>query len=176
MRFLAGILTGVVLVGAGAGAYLLSGRFDPSAIRPPSAIEKRVAGLALERSVARRAGKATNPFASRPDVARGALDHYKEMCVFCHGAPGVDASEAGEGLNPPAPDLTVARIQSRTDAELFWIVQNGIRMTGMPAFGPTHKDEELWKMVSFLRHLPELSAEEQKALKGAETGEPAHHD
>ena len=76
------------------------------------------------------------------------------MCVSCHGAPGVDASEAGDGLNPPAPDLTLPRVQKRTDGELFWLVQNGIRMTGMPAFGTTHKDEEIWKIVAFVRRLP----------------------
>jgi mono/diheme cytochrome c family protein len=55
-------------------------------------------------------------------------------------------------------------VQKRTDGELFWVVQNGIRMTGMPAFGPTHKDEEIWKIVAFLRHLPALTPEEEKAL------------
>jgi mono/diheme cytochrome c family protein len=93
------------------------------------------------------------------------------MCVSCHGAPGVDASPVGEGLNPPAPDLTLARIQERSDGELFWLVQNGIRMTGMPAFGPTHRDEEIWEIVAFLRHLPELTPEEEKALASKEQPE-----
>ena len=80
----------------------------------------------------------------------------------------MDVSEIGEGLNPPAPDLTLPRVQGRPDGELFWIVSNGIRTTGMPAFGPTHKPEEIWKIVSLIRPLPELTAEEQKALKAAE--------
>ena len=81
----------------------------------------------------------------------------------------MDPSEIGEGLNPPAPDLTQPSVQSKTDGELFWIVQNGIRMTGMPAFGPTHKDEELWTLVAFMRHLPELTrAEEAELEKGRE--------
>jgi mono/diheme cytochrome c family protein len=88
------------------------------------------------------------------------------MCVTCHGAPGVDPSEAGQGLNPPAPDLTLAKVQARSDGELFWIIQNGIRMTGMPAFGPTHKEQAIWRMVAFVRHLPELSKDEEKALSG----------
>jgi mono/diheme cytochrome c family protein len=93
---------------------------------------------------------------------------------MCHGAPGVEESEFGQGLNPPAPDLTLPVIQKMSDGELFWIVSNGIRMTGMPAFSPTHKPEEVWKIVSFVRHLPELTDEEQKAL-GAGTDEKAHH-
>jgi mono/diheme cytochrome c family protein len=79
----------------------------------------------------------------------------------------VDASEIGEGLNPPATDLTLARVQDRADGELFWIVQNGIRMTGMPAFGPTHREEEIWKIVAFLRHLPEITPEEERQLGGS---------
>ncbi len=165
MKFLTGLITGFLLLGLAAAAVVATGSFNTSANVPPSTLEKRLAGMALDRSVARRAPKAANPFSGNPDAARGGMAHYKEMCVFCHGAPGVDASEAGEGLNPPAPDLTLARIQQRTDGELFWIIQNGIRMSGMPAFGPTHKDEEIWKIVSVVRQLPRLTAEEQKALK-----------
>ena len=89
-------------------------------------------------------------------------------------APGVDASEAAAGLNPPAPDLTLPRVQARPDGEIFWIVSNGIKMTGMPAFSPTHKPDEIWKVVAFLRHLPEISEEEKKILK-AGTEEAEHH-
>jgi mono/diheme cytochrome c family protein len=179
MKFLAGILTGLILLAVGAAAVAYTGVFDVSASRPPSGLEKRVAGFALDHSVAKRAPKGENPLAKSPDAARVGMAHYREMCVFCHGAPGVDASEAGEGLNPPAPDLTGKKTQARTDGELFWIVQNGIRMTGMPAFGSTHKDEELWKMVAFLRHLPSLTPEEEKALKSAAAdggAEESHHD
>jgi mono/diheme cytochrome c family protein len=165
MRFMAGVIAGLLLLGLAAAVVVLSGLFNVSAIAPPSAIEKRLAEVALDRSVARRAPKGPNPFAASTGGLQGGIAHYKEMCVFCHGAPGVDASEAGEGLNPPAPDLTLAKVQKRTDGELFWILQNGIRMTGMPAFGPTHKDEELWKTVAFLRHLPKLTPEEEKALR-----------
>jgi mono/diheme cytochrome c family protein len=175
MKFLAGVIVGILILGAAAGLIVLSGSFNTSANVPPSALEKRLAAVALDRSVARRAPKESNPMTSSPEALRGGMEHYKEMCVFCHGAPGVDASEAGEGLNPPAPDLTLTKVQKRTDGELFWILQNGIRMSGMPAFGPTHKDEEIWKLVAFLRHLPALTAEEQKALR-PEGSEHDHHD
>jgi len=176
MKFLAGFLTCLILLAVGAGAVAFTGSFDVSASRPPGTLEKRLAGFALDHSVARRAPKVHNPQGKSPDAVRGGMAHYKEMCVFCHGAPGVDASEAGEGLNPPAPDLTGRKTQARTDGEIFWILKNGIRMTGMPAFGPTHKDEELWKMVAFLRHLPELTPEETKALKLSEEADEQHHD
>lgn len=168
MKFVAGVIAGLLLLGLGVAAVVLSGVYNVSANVPPSAIEKRLAQTAVDRSVARRAPRGPNPLAASPGAVRGGMAHYKEMCVFCHGAPGVKTSEAGEGLNPPAPDLTKTGVQKRTDGELFWIVQNGIRMTGMPAFGPTHKDEEIWKMVAFLRHLPELTPEEEKALSAEE--------
>lgn len=173
MRFLAGVIVGFLLVGLVAAVFVYSGAFNASANIPPSALEKRLAEVALDRSVARRAPKGPNPLASSPGAVQVGMAHYKEMCVFCHGAPGVDASEAGDGLNPAAPDLTLTKVQKRTDGELFWILQNGIRMTGMPAFGPTHKDEEIWKMVAFLRHLPELTAEEQESLRSEEGSD--HH-
>ncbi len=165
MRFLSGAIFGLVAVLAAGAAFVWAGLFNTAATAPPGKLERQVAGIALDRSVQRRAPKIANPLKPGPDVARGGLAHYKGMCVTCHGAPGVDPSEAGEGLNPAAPDLSTGKVQKRTDGELFWLVQNGIRMTGMPAFGPTHSDEEIWKIVAFVRRLPALSPEEQEELK-----------
>ena len=167
MRFLAGLVFGIVAMGAGAAAVVLTGWFDVAASIPPGALEKKLAGLARDRSVTRRAPRATNPVGKDMGAVKAGGEHYKEMCVACHGAPGVDPSEIGEGLNPPAPDLTLERVQRRSDGELYWIVQNGIRMSGMPAFGATHKERQVWEIVAFLRHLPELTPEERKALTEA---------
>ena len=167
MRFLAGVVFGVLALAVAGAAFVFTGWFDVAASVPPGAFEKRFAGIARDRSVARRAPHATNPLGKDPAAIRDGGEHFKEMCVTCHGAPGVDASEIGDGLNPPAPDLTLTRIQARPDGELFWIVQTGIRMSGMPAFGPTHKDREIWAIVAFLRHLPSLTPEEEKALAEA---------
>jgi len=167
MKFLSGMVFGILVLLAAGAAFVGTGLFNTAAIVPPGALERKVAAIALDRSVQRRAPKAGNPLKAGPEVLREGLAHYKAMCVTCHGGPGVDASEAGEGLNPPAPDLTTGKVQRRTDGELFWLVQSGIRMTGMPAFGPTHKDEEIWKIVTFLRRLPALSPDEARELKTA---------
>jgi mono/diheme cytochrome c family protein len=166
MRFLSGVIFGIAALVAGGAAFIGAGLFNTAATVPPGALERRVAGFALDRSVHRRAPKAANPVKPDPEVIRAGLAHYKAMCVSCHGAPGVNASQAGEGLNPPAPDLSAGKVQKRTDGELFWLVQGGIRMTGMPAFGPTNNDEEIWKIVAFLRRLPALSPEQERELKG----------
>jgi mono/diheme cytochrome c family protein len=148
-----------------AGIILAAGLIDFSASKPAGHLEERVAAFALNRSIARHAPKAANPLARSPEAAAAGLALFKTQCVSCHGAPGVDPTEAGASLNPPAPGLTLARVQSRSDGELKWIVSNGIRMTGMPAFGASRSEEEIWQLVSALRRLPRLTPEERQILR-----------
>src|SRR5712692_9137251 len=176
MRFLAGFFVGLLVVALGLAAVFATGAYNVAASSPPSKLENRIATFALNKSVGKRAPGGKNPFAASPQVLGEGFAHYKENCVSCHGAPGVDASEAAEGLNPPAPDLTLPRVQARPDGEIFWIVSNGIKMTGMPAFSPTHKPDECWKVVAFLRHLPEITEEEKKILKAGTEESEHHHD
>lgn len=175
MRFLSGIIFGILLIAAGAAAIVFTGSFNTSAEDPPSKMERRLAEFALNKSVARRAPNRKNPLPATPETLRGGLAHFRENCVICHGAPGVDPGEIGQGLNPGAPDLTLPRVQARTDGQLYWLVDEGIRMTGMPAFGPTHGENELWQIVAFLRHLPEITEEEKAQLKGKREEAEHHH-
>jgi cytochrome c553 len=87
--------------------------------------------------------------------ARGAKA-FDEMCSGCHGAPGQKPFLGAADMNPPPPDLADV-VSQRTPNELFWVVKNGIRMTGMPAWGPTHSDTQIWDLVAFMKRLPELS-------------------
>lgn len=105
---------------------------------------------------------------------------YREMCVICHGTPGGKPSPLAKGLNPEPPDLTKDE-DHMSDAELFWVTKNGIRMTGMPAWGPSHGDEELWDIVAFVKALPNMSAADYLALDhrlppGHDDGVPQHGD
>jgi mono/diheme cytochrome c family protein len=170
VKFILGIVVGVLLVVVAAAAIVYTGSFNVAATVPPSRMERRLATLALDKSVARRAPDQKNPLAMNAETLRKGLHEFGENCLVCHGAPGVDPGEIGQGLNPGAPDLTLPRVQARTDGQLFWITANGIRMTGMPAFGPTHDDNEIWQIVAFLRHLPEITDEEQRELE-KEAGE-----
>ena len=176
MRFLLGVVFGILLVAAGAAAIVYTGSFNTSAEDPPSRMEKRIATYALNRSVARRAPDRKNPLPATPENLRGGLAHFRENCLVCHGAPGVDPGEIGQGLNPGAPDLTLPRVQARTDGQLYWLVDEGIRMTGMPAFGPTHKENELGQIVGFLRHLPEITDQEKAQLQREKEGAEHHHE
>ena len=82
-----------------------------------------------------------------------------------------NATLRGQGLNPGPPPLEIEKVQKRTEAELFWIIKNGIRMTGMPAFGLNHSDEEIGDIVRFVRHLPKLTDEEKAQLQKASEGD-----
>ena len=176
MRLLAGIIVGILIVVVIGVAYVLTGSFDPSAAKPPGKLEQWLASFAFERSLVRRAPRVENPRPPSPDLLTEGIAHYRANCLPCHGAPGVEPFEFGQGLNPPAPDLSDPHVQARTDGQLFWIIRHGIRMTGMPAFEPTHGDQDIWSIVAFLRRLPMISPEERQLLESAHEAQEHHHD
>ena len=143
----------------------MAGLVDFSASKPPGRLEERVAQFVLDRSIERHARKEVNPLAGSPEAARAGLRLFLTHCVACHGAPGVDPTEGGASLNPPAPGLTVGRVQARPDGELRWIVSHGIRMTGMPAFSPSRTQEEIWQLIAALRRLPRLTDGDRRELR-----------
>jgi len=174
MKFLAGVVATVV-VGLAIGAFILgTGRFNVAATAAPDIADK-VAPWVLDKSVKRGARDVANPIATDPGgVARG-LIHYRENCLPCHGAPGVDPAEFQEGMNPSPPVIDASVLQDASDAELFWVVKNGIRMTGMPGFGVNHSDDEIRDIVAFVRHVPKITDEERQALTAPPVGEAHHH-
>ena len=156
------------LVALCAGIVLAAGLVDFSASTPPSRVEERLATFALNRSIAAHAPKTVNPLAASPAAASAGLVLFRTHCVMCHGAPGVDPTEAGASLNPPAPGLTLPRVQKRPDGELFYIVSHGVKMTGMPSFSGARSDQEIWELVAALRHLPRLTDEEKRQLRASD--------
>jgi mono/diheme cytochrome c family protein len=155
-----GILAALVFVPL---LLLYSGLYDVSAANPDAGWLQRSLEIARERSVHRRARTLQVPDLSNPRLVREGLVHYHFMCVTCHGSPGIPASEIGQGLSPYPPELANETLRA-SDAEVFWVIKNGIRMTGMPAFGLTHDDEDLWAIVAFLKTLPRLSQQEYHAM------------
>lgn len=170
LSFAAGILVTLVVP----IIVLALGAINMGADVKPGLIEKTLAPWAVDRSVEKRATKEKNPYSEDLAAIATGLDHYRENCVMCHGAPDVAGAELSRRLNPPAPSLGKGE-DDTLDGELFWIIKHGIRMTAMPAFGSTHSDEEIRKIVAFIRHLPDLTALERDSLQ-AVTGEEAHHD
>jgi mono/diheme cytochrome c family protein len=164
------LLTAVAVLAILAAVFLgvvYSGAYDVAATSPDAGLVAWALEETQERSIERRAAVVEVPPLDRPELLAEGLIHYHEMCVTCHGAPGVPASEIGKGLSPFPPELN-EEAEELTPGELFWVVNNGIKMTGMPAFGPTHSDEQVWAIVAFVRGLPEMTpAEYAQAVQDA---------
>ena len=150
------VLALIVIIGA---TIAFGGFYDISAMHEEGKMRAWLFSTVMDNSVERRARGIEIPaLGDSAQVAEG-FEHFNEMCVTCHGAPGVQKSETGEGLNPKAPDLAKAALDWN-DAELFWIIKNGVRMTGMPAFGPTHGDDKIWAIVAFVRKTEKMTPAE----------------
>ncbi len=105
-----------------------------------------------------RAGEEKRGSWSEEQIRMGFKD-FDAMCITCHPAPGKERSDISKGLRPEPPDLAKASKQW-TNAQLLWIVKNGVNMTGMPAFGRTHDDERIWGIVGFISKLQGMSAQD----------------
>jgi mono/diheme cytochrome c family protein len=144
-------------------AFVHSGIYDVAASTPDNGMIAWALRRTQHSSVERRAEGIQVPPLDDPDMIKRGLIHYYEMCVVCHGAPGVKPSEIAQGLNPYPPELA-EKAEPDEAAEFFWIVKHGIKMTGMPAFGVTHTDGEIWAMIAFLQKMPKLSPEEYQKM------------
>ncbi len=113
--------------------------------------------------------RAANPVAFSPEVWAQSRAHFADHCASCHANDGSGNTELGRGLFPRAPDMRLAQTQDKTDGELYWIIENGIRLTGMPAWGAGGGDDaDTWKLVHFIRRLKELTPEQLKEMAAAE--------
>ena len=183
MKILLTVLITLAVLVLAALAFIFSGIYDVSATSPDSGLVYWALDTARGRSVHRAAealeGKVTVPDLADPARFKNGFVHYHAMCASCHSAPGVSMSEIGQGLNPSPPLLSRVGAEDEPE-ELFWVIKNGIKMTGMPAFGVTHTDEDLWSIVAFLRKMGSLSSEDYQALVDeAGLGPPSeehHHD
>ena len=162
-----GLALVVLAMAGGATALWLFVRYGVSARDQPTAIEAFVARQVRHLAVPRSARQAQNPIPATPEVLAEARAHFADHCALCHGNDGSGQTEIGKNLYPKAPDMRQADTQSLSDGELFYTIHNGIRLTGMPAWGdgPPEQDQDSWKLVHFIRHLPKLSQKELQEMK-----------
>ena len=153
-----------------AGALLLHGGI--SARVEPSAVEVRVARAMRDWAIPSEARDATNPVPPGPDAVAAGLAHFADHCASCHANDGSGRTPLGRNLYPRAPDMRGAPTQGLTDGELFFIVENGVRLTGMPAWGGPGSAEGSWQLVHFIRHLPRLTEEEKTRMEGLNPRSP----
>jgi mono/diheme cytochrome c family protein len=137
-----------------------------SARQKPGLLETSVAGYALNTSFSSRERDLHSPMAASVESLTEARNHFADHCASCHANNGSGHATYGEGMNPSPPDMRLSATQNKTDGELYSIIQNGVRWSGMPAFGsPGNQDESTWKLVLFIRHLPTLSPDEEQAMQ-----------
>ena len=166
LRFLIWPLVAVLFVAAVATGFLVLRR-GFSARDQPSAVEA-VAARAMRRlAVPRQARSLANPVYPTDEVFADARAHFADHCAVCHANDGSGNTTIGRNLYPKAPDMRLDATQSLTDGELYTIIQDGIRLTGMPAWGKEgdENDEDSWKLVHLLRHFKDLTPAQLKDME-----------
>ncbi len=137
-----------------------------SARPEPGALEISLARRARRFAIPQKARELQNPMTATPELLTEGRRHFADHCASCHGNDGSGRTEIGAKLYPRAPDMRSAETQQLTDGELYHIIQNGVRLTGMPAWGEGGLDEhQSWHLVLFIRHLPRLTADEIKDME-----------
>jgi mono/diheme cytochrome c family protein len=132
-----------------------------SARDTPGALETRLAIRVQRLAIPRAARELSNPMQATPAMLVEARRHFADHCASCHGNDGRGTAEMGRKLYPPAPDMTLPATQDLTDGELYYIIENGVRFTGMPAWGKGGtNDEDTWQLVLLIRHLPRMTRED----------------
>ena len=170
-----GAATLAVVVAAVGLIFLQTGANGFSARAEPSAVERFVARRTRAMAWPAGARERRNPVAESPEILAEARAHWADHCATCHANNGSGDIGMGKHMYPPAPDMRQAETQDLTDGELFYIIRNGIRLTGMPSWGSgtDRDDQDSWKLVRFIRHLPKLTAEEEQEMREMNPKSPA---
>lgn len=155
------ILLVAIVVTIIAGAFILIER-GVAARAQPSSVETWVARTLRHFAIPMSLRNKNNPVKLTPEVLAEGRAHWADHCALCHGNDGSGNTEIGRNLYPRAPDMRLPTTQNLTDGELFAIIRDGIRLSGMPAWGDAagRDDTVNWHLVHFIRHLPKLTPEE----------------
>jgi mono/diheme cytochrome c family protein len=167
------ILIGVVLLGVAVALAASMLHDGLSARATPTRLEAFVARNARHLAIPANARLTENPVLDSPEGQREARVHFADHCAICHGNDGSGDTPIGNGLYPKPPDLRKQETQDLSDGEMFWIIENGVRFTGMPAFsgngehasGNHDNGQDSWKLVHFIRHLPHLTVPERLEMQ-----------
>jgi len=164
-----------VAVIAAVAATLVAVNLNGLSTRSAPTLPERLITRAVRRwSVPARMRTAVNPIAFTPGVLAEAREHFADHCASCHANNGSGQTSLGRGLFPRAPDMRVNETQRLADGELYWIIEHGIRLTGMPAWGSGGDDDaDTWKLVHFIRRLNELTADQVQGMEALNPKSPA---
>ena len=133
----------------------------------PGALETRIARGVRSLAIPREVSEQPNPVPATPESLADGRAHYADHCAVCHASDGSGETETGQGMWPKAPDMRLSATQDLSDGELFWIIENGIRFTGMPGWstGTQEGEDASWYLVHFIRHLPDISPAELEEME-----------
>lgn len=175
MKLLKTALVIIPVIGVGALAFAYSGIFNVAATATHDPVTNWLLEKTRSRSIEVRAKDIKVPDLDNEEIQLAGINDYNSMCVECHTAPGRVPSSLAKGLNPPPPDLAEEALEESPEV-LFWVTKNGIRMTGMPAWGVSHGDDEIWPVIAFLQVLPDLdgAAYEEMLEEAKGMGHHAH--
>lgn len=172
-----GALLGIafVLFAGALGAVAFVKTTGLSARATPGPVETAMARRLREWAVPSDYRSLQNPVLRNEESIRNGMAHFADHCATCHANDGTGNTDMGRGMFPPAPDMRAAATQDLSDGELFYIIEHGVRFTGMPAWstGTMEGEEASWHLVNFLRHLPDLTAEELEEMAGMNPRPPA---
>lgn len=157
------LIVAALVAALGVGAFVLSGIYDIAASTPHGRLEVWLITLLKRRSVENAAEDVQPPPLDDPDMVRRGFVLYRDLCVSCHGAPGETRSRIGTGLNPTAPPLSRSAVDWST-GEIYWIIANGLKMAGMPAFELGEEPEDLWALTAFVVRMNTLSPAEYRRM------------
>ena len=135
-----------------------------SATRKPGEVERKLASYVTSAWIRRNADAQSNPFRPTPENLKAGEGDFDEHCSGCHGLTASGENRLEADFYPPVAKLT-GDTQKWSDGELYFIVANGIRLTGMPGFGKQHDPKEIWGMILWVRHLAQLSPSEKVAIE-----------
>jgi mono/diheme cytochrome c family protein len=168
------LLLGLAVMVGAIGLWYVVNR-GVSAREQPGRVEEFVARRVRNMAIAGRAKSLTNPVEQSVEVLAEGRAHFADHCALCHANDGSGNTETGRGMWPKAPDMRLAQTQNLSDGELFWIIENGIRFTGMPAWGTGTKEgaSASWHLVHFIRRLPKLTPEELVEMESLNPKSPA---
>lgn len=167
--FLLGTLAAVLLALLVALLVVLSGGYNVAATERHTSIGGWALDTNFTNSVQGHAEEIEAPELTPAMINAGAPE-YKAMCAHCHGGVGESRAEWAEGMRPKPPVLAGAA-DEWSAAEVFWLVKHGAKMTGMPAFGPTHDDQAIWNIAAFVKALPTMPAEQYAAYSAEHGGQ-----
>ena len=174
--FIAGILFTFVALACGVFAVSTFGWFPIGADNPPGGLERSLASRAMNVYADKHKPAMDNPTPITPANLTEGAKEYEEHCAFCHGGAKAKVSPMQNKFNPPAPQL-INRIPHDPDNWLFWVTKHGVRLTGMPSWDGVMTDEEMWKVIAFIKHSDKLPPETAKAWQelASEPGEIDEH-